>query len=67
MRLYKDLETRTLKELHQLKDMVYTNDLLTYEEKTENLRRIQRMIDVQSGQTLKDIEAAQADYSDIGA
>lgn len=67
MRLYKDLETRTLNELHQLKDMVYTNDLLTYEEKTENLRRIQRMIDVQSGQTLKDIEAAQADYSDIGA
>ena len=66
MRLYKELETRTIKELYQLKDIVSVNDELTYEEKHQNIKNIQRMIDVKSGATLLDIEAASPDYSDIG-
>lgn len=67
MRLYKDLETRTIQELYHLKDMVSVNDDLSFEEKFENMKNIQRMIDVKTGTTLQDIEASSPDYSDIGA
>lgn len=67
MRLYKDLETRTIQELYHLKDMVSVNDELSFEEKFENMKNIQRMIDIKTGTTLQDIEASSPDYSDIGA
>ena len=71
LRMY-PLEDKEIEELIELKDMVQTHPILTFEEKKANLEAINSKLGVmtyneeQTMAILKDIEDGSADTDDIG-
>lgn len=67
MRLYKNLETKTPKELRIMLDTVKTSTVLTKEEQDANINLINSILNPMktNDKVLKDIESGMADLDDL--